>query len=291
MISIPGFFSIKNQKLMLNNFSYFPWRFPDQQIQIRRRQGGADEHRRRGRLGEWHHRVSGPTQLGRDRSAWGGAGRTWGGRWGYRWWIFGCEIWWRPGKTSGETLVKIWKMGKSHKKPTVCNKKRQAMDVIGFGCEVLDPCVFCWSGWISSELQAGGSTQAAKGPRKIVDLAPKQFADGVQQPCNNLDAWLEELGSLKLRSKMIQDDPMRSITHYQLSRVRYGFVVEWEFGSCLPCWLWLGGRKLLASEHFRSGWPCTFGHQPVREARYCHQRTQGRCFHCSKMWPQWFNLA
>lgn len=35
--------------------------------------------------------------------------------------------------------------------------------------------------------EAGDATQVAKGPRKIVDLAPKQFADTVQQPCNNLD--------------------------------------------------------------------------------------------------------
>ena len=49
----------------------------------------------------------------------------------------------------------------------------------------------------SEELvQAGGSTQAGKGPRKIIDLAPKQFADGVQQPCNNLDAWQLPLDAL-----------------------------------------------------------------------------------------------
>eukprot|EP00435_Cladocopium_sp_Y103_P044074 s2861_g12.t1 len=42
---------------------------------------------------------------------------------------------------------------------------------------------------ISLPGEAGESTQIAKGPRKIIDLAPKQFADGVQQPCNNLDPW------------------------------------------------------------------------------------------------------
>lgn len=38
----------------------------------------------------------------------------------------------------------------------------------------------------------------AKGPRKIVDLAPKDFADGVQQPCNNLDPWPGPVGLVLL---------------------------------------------------------------------------------------------
>ena len=37
--------------------------------------------------------------------------------------------------------------------------------------------------------EAAAAVGSAKGPRKIVDLGSKQFADGVQQPCNNLAAW------------------------------------------------------------------------------------------------------
>ena len=38
-------------------------------------------------------------------------------------------------------------------------------------------------------VQAGAATgEVAKGPRKVIDLLPKQFADNVQMPCNNLDA-------------------------------------------------------------------------------------------------------
>eukprot|EP00438_Fugacium_kawagutii_P036299 Skav217420 [mRNA] locus=scaffold2674:532342:553051:- [translate_table: standard] len=42
----------------------------------------------------------------------------------------------------------------------------------------------------------GGASEVAKGPRKIVDLAPKDFADGVQQPCNNLEPWTDDGNSL-----------------------------------------------------------------------------------------------
>ena len=114
---------------------------------------------------------------------------------GDRWWKFWMRHLVKTRENHGKTHVKLWwkrydRCEQNHKiSQRFAIKKRQAMDVMGFGCEVLDPLVFRWSGWISSELQAGGSTQAAKGPRKILDLAPKQFADGVQQPCNNLDAW------------------------------------------------------------------------------------------------------
>ncbi|CAK9099419.1 unnamed protein product [Durusdinium trenchii] len=42
--------------------------------------------------------------------------------------------------------------------------------------------------------EAGAATgEVAKGPRKVIDLLPKQFADNVQMPCNNLDALLGTL--------------------------------------------------------------------------------------------------
>ena len=63
--------------------------------------------------------------------------------------------------------------------------------------------------------QAGESTQSAKGPRKIIDLAPKQFADGVQQPCNNLDPWWKlevEVGHV------VHMDPARDIFKWRRAR-------------------------------------------------------------------------
>ena len=85
--------------------------------------------------------------------------------------------------------------------------------------------------------QAGAATgEVAKGPRKVIDLLPKQFADNVQMPCNNLDALLGTLPAVGRNGWASgYGVTWRGLPQMEKSSVVWKALgsVKWD-GACLP---------------------------------------------------------